>query len=92
MFLTGIIVILILAVIALYMTLNQPKVDGCKVQVELFYESLCPDSRNFIQSQLIPVWEDLSDIMEIHWKPYGFAKVKYVVEERFLARCSPSAD
>ena len=46
-----------------------------KVQVELFYETLCPNVKNFIQGQLVPVWEDLSDIMEIHWKPYGFATV-----------------
>ena len=76
MFLTGIIVIFILVVIALYKTFNHQPEDGCKVQVELFYESLCPDSRGFIQGQLYDVWEDLSDIMEIHWKPYGFAQVK----------------
>ena len=49
-----------------------------KVKVELFYETLCPDVRNFIQGQLYPVWEDLSDIMEIHWKPYGFAEVSAI--------------
>ena len=49
-----------------------------KVKVELFYETLCPDVKNFIQGQLYPVWEDLSDIMEIHWKPYGFAKVSAI--------------
>ena len=49
-----------------------------KVKVELFYETLCPDVRNFIQGQLYPVWEDLSDIMDIHWKPYGFAEVSAI--------------
>ena len=49
-----------------------------KVKVELFYETLCPDVRIFIQGQLYPVWEDLSDIMEIHWKPYGFAEVSAI--------------
>ena len=49
-----------------------------KVKVELFYETLCPDVRHFIQGQLYPVWEDLSDIMEIQWKPYGFAQVSTI--------------
>ena len=55
-----------------------------KVQVELFYETLCPNVKNFIQGQLVPVWEDLSDIMEIHWKPYGFAKVYIYLPTNFL--------
>ena len=50
-----------------------------KVKVELFYETLCPDVRNFIQDQLYPVWDELSDIMEIHWKPYGFAEVRLTI-------------
>ena len=61
------------------MELGIQKINGRqakKVKVELFYETLCPDVRNFIQDQLYPVWDELSDIMEIHWKPYGFTEVR----------------
>jgi len=48
---------------------NEPS----KVQVEVYYETLCPDTRYFIRQQLYPVWQDLKHIMDIHWKPYGKA-------------------
>jgi len=44
-----------------------------KVQVEVYYETLCPDTRLFIRSQLYPAWDELEHIMDIHWKPYGKA-------------------
>jgi hypothetical protein len=30
------------------------------VLVEVYYESLCPDSRKFLMSQLYPTWEALN--------------------------------
>ena len=49
--------------------------DRCRVKVELFYDTFCPDVIDFIQGKLYPVWEKLSNIMEIHWKPYGRTQV-----------------
>ena len=51
-----------------------------KVQVEIYYETLCYDTRSFIQHQLYPVWQDLGseNIMEIKWKPYGKARVSSI--------------
>ena len=49
-----------------------------KVQVEVYYETLCPDTRLFIRSQLYPAWDELEHIMDIHWKPYGKATVSSV--------------
>ena len=46
-----------------------------KLQVEVYYEVLCPDSRYFILHQLIPAWERVGDIMDIHFVPYGKASV-----------------
>ena len=46
-----------------------------KVKVEVYYETLCPEVRYFIRSQLYPVWEELNAIMELHWKPYGKSQV-----------------
>ena len=48
------------------------------MQVEVYYEVLCSDTRNFIRRQLHPVWQQLGhkNIMEIQWKPYGKARVR----------------
>jgi interferon gamma-inducible protein 30 len=46
-----------------------------KLQVEVYYEVLCPDSRYFILHQLYPAWEKVPDIMDIHFVPYGKASV-----------------
>lgn len=45
-----------------------------KVKVDVYYETLCPEVRYFIRTQLYPVWEELNHIMEVHWKPYGKAQ------------------
>ena len=67
--------ILILSCNGLKMTSGEENDTRCIVQVELFYDTFCPDVINFIQGQLYSVWDELSDIMEIHWKPYGFTQV-----------------
>ena len=46
-----------------------------KVNVTVFYEVLCPDSRHFILRQLFPTWEKVSDIMELDYRPFGKADV-----------------
>ena len=49
----------------------QPK----KVNVTVFYEVLCPDSRHFILRQLFPTWQKVSELMEIDYRPFGKATV-----------------
>ena len=46
-----------------------------KVVVDLYYEALCPDSRDFIFYQLFPAWQGLKDIFTINYIPYGKAYV-----------------
>ena len=46
-----------------------------KVNVTVFYEVLCPDSRHFILRQLFPTWKKVADIMEIDYRPFGKAEV-----------------
>ena len=45
------------------------------VEFELYYESLCPDCRQFITEQLISTYRKVADIMNITLVPYGNARV-----------------
>ena len=67
----------------LHLSMANSVEDRCRVEVELFYDTFCPDVIDFIQGKLYPVWEELSDIMEIHWKPYGFTQVSVIPEDKF---------
>lgn len=40
------------------------------MQIEVYYEVLCPDSRYFIRKQLYPAWDKVAEIMDIHFKVY----------------------
>jgi len=45
------------------------------VLVAVYYESLCPDSRDFIVDKLQKVYNKLSNITFLELVPYGNAKV-----------------
>ncbi|XP_010895802.1 gamma-interferon-inducible lysosomal thiol reductase [Esox lucius] len=42
-----------------------------RVEVTLYYGSLCPGSRVFLTQQLFPTWAVLHDIMDVNLVPYG---------------------
>ncbi|XP_032526058.2 gamma-interferon-inducible lysosomal thiol reductase-like [Danaus plexippus] len=44
-----------------------------KVKIAVYYESLCPDSKKFITSQLAPVWRDFRGQVKVKMVPYGKA-------------------
>merc|ERR1711953_1307927 len=46
---------------------------GQKIQVDLYYEVLCPDSRSFVLYQLYPAWLTLQHIFTVNFVPYGKA-------------------
>lgn len=50
--------------------------QGEKVNVTVFYEVLCPDSRAFVLRQLFPTWEKVPEIMDINYRPFGKAHFK----------------
>ncbi|PON85888.1 Gamma interferon inducible lysosomal thiol reductase GILT [Trema orientale] len=51
--------------------------DSEKVSLELYYESLCPYSANFIVNQLVKIFEDdLISIVDLKLVPYGNARVR----------------
>uniref|UniRef100_T1J742 Micro-fibrillar-associated protein 1 C-terminal domain-containing protein n=1 Tax=Strigamia maritima TaxID=126957 RepID=T1J742_STRMM len=43
------------------------------VQIDVYYESLCPDSVKFITKQLWPAYQKLSSIISLQLVPYGKA-------------------
>uniref|UniRef100_D3TM92 Gamma-interferon inducible lysosomal thiol reductase n=1 Tax=Glossina morsitans morsitans TaxID=37546 RepID=D3TM92_GLOMM len=45
-----------------------------KLNVLVFYESLCPDSKRFLQNQLGPNYDELGDFIDIKLVPFGNAK------------------
>ncbi|CAH2062073.1 unnamed protein product, partial [Iphiclides podalirius] len=53
--------------------LAKSKKDDNKVKIAVYYESLCPDSRRFISSQLAPVWRDFRGAIKVKLVPYGKA-------------------
>jgi len=43
--------------------------------VGVYYEALCPDSRNFILQHLVPSFNKAPNSFDIEFVPYGKAKV-----------------
>lgn len=46
-----------------------------KIQVSVYYETLCGDSVAFLRDQLYPTWQKRRDEMDIKLVPYGKAAV-----------------
>lgn len=53
--------------------------DKCSVpnpiQLGVYFESLCPDSKRFFLDQLIPAYNDIGGIMQLNLVPFGHARV-----------------
>lgn len=43
------------------------------VVVTVYYEALCPDSRNFVVRQLVPTFQKLPHLIDVAYVPYGKA-------------------
>ena len=54
-----------------------------RLDVTLYYESLCPDSRAWVVYQLYPAWEVLKDIFHFTLVPYGKAFVRKLRTKAF---------
>ena len=54
------------------------------VNLEVYYETLCPDSRNFINTQLFPTANQVGHIVNITVYPYGKANVCAITHCKIL--------
>lgn len=45
------------------------------VNVDVYYESLCPDSIYFITKELGPIYDQLKSVLKINLYPFGKASV-----------------
>lgn len=53
---------------------SQPSTIGTiKVKLDVYMESLCPDTTAFIEEQLWPVWQEMGDFIDLHIIPFGKA-------------------
>jgi len=46
------------------------------VKLDVYYEVLCPDSRYFVLHELLPTFEKVGSMLDIHLWPYGKATTK----------------
>ena len=53
----------------------ESKAKADKVKLTLYFESLCPDCKNFFRTQLTKTYTNLVDIMDLTLVPYGNARV-----------------
>ena len=47
--------------------------------MQVYYETLCPDSQKFIREQLFPTYEKLGQYMKIEFIPFGWASVSKLI-------------
>nr|CAH0105245.1 unnamed protein product [Daphnia galeata] len=57
-----------------YLVKEEHELKDDHVFIEIYYESMCPDSKYFIKHQLIPTVEKIPEIIDFRLIPYGKAK------------------
>ncbi|KAJ8684260.1 hypothetical protein QAD02_020052 [Eretmocerus hayati] len=57
-----------------------------QVLITVYYEALCPDSKSFIKTELIPTYNKLEDAVRIQLIPYGKAET-IIQDDNYLFKC-----
>lgn len=57
------------------------------VVVQVYYEALCPDSKNFIVRQLVPTYQKIPHLVDLMYVPYGKATTKTNADGSLAFEC-----
>ena len=58
------------------------RAESDRVNLSIYYETLCPDCRQFIATQVWNAYQSILDIVNITFVPYGNAKELYRPETK----------
>jgi len=61
--------------IVVFCVFNFVEASDAKVKVDVYYETLCPDSIGFLIRKLTPNYELISEMIELNLVPFGKAEV-----------------
>ena len=50
-----------------------------KVKIDVYYETLCPDSIQFLLHQLVTNYDRIKEKVDLHMYPFGKAQVNFFV-------------
>jgi len=64
-----------------------PAPAAARLSIDIYYESLCPDSTRFISQQIPPVWNALQSEIEINFNPYGLAETTVAEDGSYEFEC-----
>lgn len=59
------------------MCVNSIERFSIQVKIDIYYESLCPDSVRFISQQLYPLYSNFKKHLDITFIPFGKSNVSF---------------
>lgn len=63
------------------------KRDTTVLDIAVYYECLCPDSRSFFVKQLLPAVEKIPALLNIDYVPYGKATTEEIGPSKYVFKC-----
>ena len=81
----------LISIIVFTLVFMQTKCDE-KVKLNVYYESLCPDSSAFITQQLSGAYNQILDIMDVKLFPFGKANVSFFIKYFIILPSYPPAN